>query len=154
MKNITILSIGKPRVDIYSIVEDYLGRIGHYCQIDHKWIKSPKVSDKQRLKREADLLMNTIHPDSRIVLLSRTGKSLSSKDLANVIQDSRIQSRPLVFVIGGADGLDKSLQNRAERIISMSKMTFQHDIALLVLSEQIYRAFTIIDGLPYHRQSK
>ena len=100
-------------------------------------------------EREAEALLAELRGDEQLVALSEEGQPLGSAQLAERLRDSG--SSRLAFVIGGADGLTQRLKQRAAWTLSLSPLTFPHDLARLLLLEQIYRAQTILQGGPYHR---
>ncbi|MGR3615269.1 MAG: 23S rRNA (pseudouridine(1915)-N(3))-methyltransferase RlmH [Paracoccaceae bacterium] len=113
-----------------------------------------EVEDKKNLgmKAEADLLRRAVPDGAVIVTLDERGKLLNSPDFANKLANWRDDGRQdVAFVIGGADGIDPSLRAQADFSISFGKMVWPHMLARLMLSEQIYRAATILSGSPYHR---
>jgi 23S rRNA (pseudouridine1915-N3)-methyltransferase len=101
------------------------------------------------LEREAEALLAELRGDEQLVALSEQGQALGSVQLAERLRDSA--SGRLAFVIGGADGLSSQLKQRAVWTLSLSPLTFPHDLARLLLLEQLYRAQTILQGGPYHR---
>ncbi len=106
----------------------------------------------ERKKKEAVVLLKAIPQDAMIVALDENGSVLSSKKFAGEIGRWRDDGmRHLVFVLGGADGLDVQLVKQAGRVISLGRMTWPHQIARILLCEQLYRAMAIITGHPYHR---
>lgn len=100
-------------------------------------------------EREAEAIMAELRPDERLVLLGEEGRCTDSLAFAELLRDSA--SGRLAFVIGGADGLNPGLKARASWLLSLSPLTFPHEIARLLLLEQLYRAQTILQGGPYHR---
>jgi 23S rRNA (pseudouridine1915-N3)-methyltransferase len=100
-------------------------------------------------EREAEVLLAELRGDEQLVALSEEGQALGSVQLAERLRDSA--SGRLAFVIGGADGLSSQLKQRAVWTLSLSPLTFPHDLARLLLLEQLYRAQTILQGGPYHR---
>jgi 23S rRNA (pseudouridine1915-N3)-methyltransferase len=114
------------------------------------------VEDKRRtapgaLKREAALILAAIPDGATVVALDARGKALDSVGLARQLGRWRSDARELVFVIGGADGLDDTVTARAGLVLSLGPMTWPHQLARVMLAEQLYRADTILSGHPYHR---
>lgn len=101
------------------------------------------------MAREAGMILAALRPDERLVVLSEEGRTYGSVDFAERLRDSA--SGRLAFVIGGAEGIDPELKARASWLLSLSPMTFPHEIARLLLLEQLYRATTILQGGPYHK---
>ena len=102
-------------------------------------------------KAEADAVSGQLKKGDSIILLDEGGKHMGSRDFALFIQKAmNAGPKRIVFVIGGAWGLDDELKAKASEIISLSRMTFSHQLVRLLFAEQLYRAFTIINGIPYH----
>ncbi|MDF3607974.1 23S rRNA (pseudouridine(1915)-N(3))-methyltransferase RlmH [Paracoccus sp. DMF-8] len=112
-----------------------------------------EVEDKRGggMAAEAELLDRAIPDGAALVILDERGKLLTSPEFARQIGDWRDQARDICFVIGGADGIDPALRARADLAISFSRMVWPHMLARVMLSEQLYRAATILAGGPYHR---
>jgi len=131
-------------------------RLKHYCKFETQLIELPtklKSSDIDIIKKnEGELLMKKISTTDFLVLLDENGKEFHSKDFAAFIQKQSLHQASLTFVIGGAYGFSKDIYERANAKISLSKMTFSHQLIRLIFAEQLYRAFTIIKGEPYHHE--
>jgi 23S rRNA (pseudouridine1915-N3)-methyltransferase len=136
--------IGKTKEPaIQSLTDEYLKRISRYAQVEG-------IS----LRDEAALLQTSgpsAKSKSTLALLDARGKELSSEQFAKFLADYQDRNPlPLVFAIGGADGFSPEAKSDAQHLISLGKMTLPHELARIVLLEQIYRAFTILKGHPYH----
>lgn len=143
---IKIAWIGRTKeAAISSLTEEYLKRISRYVPVEGV-----------TLRDEADLLSKFGHEAkggvrTTLVLMDSRGKELSSEQFAKFLGDYQDRNPlPLVFAIGGADGFSAATRSAGEQIISLGKMTLPHELARVVLLEQIYRAFTILKGHPYH----
>jgi len=145
---IKVAWIGKTKESaIQSLTDEYLKRISHYAAVE-----------ALALKDEAQLLSlagspaykKTSKDRHKLVLLDRQGKQLSSEDLAQFLERERLNAVPLLFAIGGSDGFSEEARLLATSTISLGKMTFPHELARVVLLEQLYRAFTILSKHPYH----
>jgi 23S rRNA (pseudouridine1915-N3)-methyltransferase len=142
---LTIAWIGKTRNPaIQSLSDEYLKRLQQFAEVDG-------VS----LKDEAALLKLSGHegksPRRYLVLLDSRGKQLSSEDLARYVRSHQDRNpTPLLFAIGPADGFAENTRSRADFTLSLGKMTIAHELGRVVLLEQLYRAFTILKGHPYH----
>lgn len=155
---IRTLSIGKTNIDFINVgLTEYNKRISRY--IKYEWEELPDVKNAARLpkselkKEEGKLILKRITPGERIILLDEGGKKHTSKSFANWLEDGvNIQAKDLCFVIGGAYGFSDEVYLKAETKISISAMTFNHQIIRLIFTEQLYRAFTIIRGEPYHHE--
>jgi 23S rRNA (pseudouridine1915-N3)-methyltransferase len=103
--------------------------------------------------KEGELILKNIRPGDDVILMDERGKQYTSIELAKVLQDKISYSgRDIVFVIGGAYGFSEAVYSRADSKISLSKMTFSHQMVRAIFAEQIYRAFTIMRGEPYHHE--
>jgi len=137
-------------------IETYRDRISRYSQIELVEVEDEAVTakaDQGKIKgKEAERIIKRVSPDSLLVALDEKGKGLSSEGLAGFIQkamDSGIKE--ISFVVGGSLGLGEKVRERADLALSLSPMTFTHQMVRVILLEQIYRAFTIIKGEPYHK---
>ena len=149
-------SVGKPHESyIKPGVEDFTKRLQNYFPADWSIIPPPKntgvLSENELKKAEALLIQNSLQKDDYLILLDETGKSFSSPELAQFIQQRANEShKRLVFLIGGAYGVDDSIKKRANFCWSLSKLVFPHMLVRLILSEQVYRACTILRNEKYH----
>jgi len=153
---ITLLAIGKTD-DKYleEGITKFLNRLKHYISFELKIIpdlkntKSLSVSQQKQL--EGDLILKQLKSTDFLVLLDENGKEFSSVLFSEFIEKQMIASvQQLVFVIGGPYGFSEEVYQRANTKISLSKMTFSHQMVRLIFVEQLYRAFSIIKGEPYH----
>ena len=110
------------------------------------------MSIPQQKEREGELLLNKIQEGDYVVLLDEHGQELRSVEFARWLEKRQQSGRRLVFVIGGAYGFSAAVYQRANEKLSLSKMTFSHQLVRLIFAEQIYRACTIIKGEPYHHE--
>ncbi len=154
---ITILAIGKKHDSkLEASILDYTSRLNHYAKCEWKLVEAkitPSMSSDQIRRIESDTLRANISDSDVVTLLDERGSELSSPALAERIQklmNSGVQS--VVFVIGGAYGVDEALMERADFIWSLSKLVFPHQLVRLILTEQLYRAYTILAGEKYHHQ--
>ena len=143
-----LISVGKaPKAAVHELIDEYTGRLQHYHKCS--WQYLPATSKKQ----ESDALLACLKPDDIVVLLDERGKQLTNQELARYIEDKAVAGiSRLVFIIGGAFGVDDRLAQRANLVWSLSQLVFPHQIVRIVLSEQLYRSCTITSGLPYHHQ--
>jgi len=154
--NITLLLTGKTGDNhVREGMREYAKRIARYVSFDVEEITLRRQSrglppDRQKLA-EGDAMLKRIKPEDVVVLLDEKGKARSSAEFARFVEDHMVgPARRLVFVVGGAYGFDQAVYDRANVKLSLSKMTFSHQIVRLLFLEQLYRAFTIIRGEPYH----
>ena len=149
-------SIGKPHEShVKEGVEDFTKRINKYFKMDWEIIPVPKnsgmLSAIDLKKKEAKTILEWIDKDDYLVLLDERGKSISSEGVAEFIQQRANEScKRIVFLIGGAYGVDDSIFDRANYQWSLSKLVFPHQLVRLILAEQLYRACTIIKNEKYH----
>jgi 23S rRNA (pseudouridine1915-N3)-methyltransferase len=152
---IILLAVGKTNEKwLKAGIDDYTARLKHYASFKIETIPEGKYSNKspEEIKRnEAEQISKFLLTSDKVVLLDEHGLHFSSRDFADKLQ-KWMNSAPkrIVFVSGGAFGLDKSLQDRCEAVLSLSKMTFTHQMIRLIFTEQLYRAFTILKGENYH----
>ena len=132
--------IGKPKdPHANALAEDFLARAGRYAPAEMREIRPDRVDLWNR------------HPTARKILLDPGGKPMDSAAFALLVAKSEMGGRDLVFLIGGHDGLPEGWAARADLLISLSSMTFPHELARAMLAEQIYRAFATLRGHPYPR---
>jgi 23S rRNA (pseudouridine1915-N3)-methyltransferase len=141
---IRIVALGKTRrQEMRALLDDYLGRIGHYSEVDVNELREATTAALRKLK---------IEPGAQIILLDAAGKQFTSQQFARWIGDLRDRgSRELVFLCGDADGFPEEIRAAAKHKLSLSTLTMPHEFARVVLAEQIYRAFAILAGHPYSK---
>lgn len=132
--------------------KDYIKRLGRLTDFNMLVLPDVKAGDTSSLLiKEAKQVLEKLKADDQLILLDERGKLMSSTEWASDLEQRQINSQKrVIYLIGGAYGFDESLYQRANAMMSMSKMTFSHQIIRLLFLEQLYRAFTIIKGLPYH----
>jgi 23S rRNA (pseudouridine1915-N3)-methyltransferase len=152
-----VLVIGKTKEKWCQEGEEYyLERVRQYVPLEYRVLSAEKITEnmpsEEIMRREGKKLLESIDPKSKIIALSPEGKSLSSPELAELFQKYQVHGEHAVtFVIGGALGLSPEVKESADLIISFSKLTFPHDLFRIFLLEQIYRAYTILQGKNYHK---
>ena len=154
---ITLLVVGKttdPRLQ--SLIEDYQQRLKHYIPFEFVVvpdIKNAKTLSQEQLKSaEGQAILSFLTPAMDVLLLDEHGREFRSIEYADFLQNKMGSGRDLTLVIGGAYGFSKEVYNRANGKISLSQMTFSHQMIRLMAIEQIYRAMTILRGEPYHHE--
>jgi 23S rRNA (pseudouridine1915-N3)-methyltransferase len=116
-------------------------------------IKNTKsLTEAQQKEKEGELILKQLSPSDTLVLLDEHGKELRSVELAAWLEKKQVSTNRLMLCIGGPYGFSKAVYDRADEMLSLSKMTFSHQMVRLILTEQIYRACTIIKGEPYHHE--
>lgn len=155
--NIKIIALGKIKEQFLKDgIEEFLKRLRPYCPVEITEINPVEITDEnlteKALEQESEMILSKIKQDSYVITLEIQGKMLSSEEFSlkiNEIINSGVSE--LVFVIGSSCGLGKKVSERADFKLSMSKMTFLHQFARLILVEQIYRGFKIMKGEKYHK---
>lgn len=150
---ILLFSIGKPQdASTKAALEDFTLRISRYFPCEWKLLAPSKSTAPAQIKKqEAEIVLPQLQKDDFLVLLDERGKNISSPDLAQLVQKCANDSRKqLVFLIGGAYGVDETVQDRANFTWSLSKLVFPHQLVRLILAEQVYRACTILRNEKYH----
>ena len=135
-------------------IQDYEKRLKRFTDFQIVIIPDIKANDpKTFITKEAKQILERIKPEDQLILLDDKGKSFTSLEFAEEIEKRQmLQQKKIIFLVGGAYGFDESVYNRANALLSLSSMTFSHQIIRLIFLEQLYRAFTIIKGLPYHHE--
>jgi 23S rRNA (pseudouridine1915-N3)-methyltransferase len=152
---IAICSVGKANESyIKEGVDQFTKRIGHYYPIEWSLIIPSKLTEPAQIKKaEADSILKALAKTDILILLDEKGKMLNSPGLAKLIQQKANQSaQRIVFLIGGAYGVDQSIKERANYTWSLSDLVFPHMLVRLILAEQIYRACSILANEKYHHE--
>lgn len=153
---ITVYTIGKTKDnDVLSLEKEYLKRLKKYCQYELIELSDCKISNgsEELVKAtEAQTLLSKLEPTDFFIALDERGESFSSESFAEYLQEKMNKGvSNLKIAIGGALGFDQSVRDRANLILSLSEMTFPHKLIRVFVAEQIYRAFSILRGEPYHK---
>jgi 23S rRNA (pseudouridine1915-N3)-methyltransferase len=155
---ITFLTVGKTE-DAYlkDGIDKYVKRLKHYIRLELAEIPELKntkaLTQEQQKAKEGELILKKITPLDHVILLDEKGTELTSKQFAAYIDKRSVNSSAnIVFVVGGPYGFDPSVYDRANDLFSFSRMTFSHQMIRLFFTEQLYRAFTILKGEPYHHE--
>ncbi|NMC39973.1 MAG: 23S rRNA (pseudouridine(1915)-N(3))-methyltransferase RlmH [Bacteroidales bacterium] len=138
-------------------LKNYFDRIGQYISFDYVIIPEVKLTgkpDPDRVRKaEGDAIMRKIDSNDHVILLDERGSQYTSEELADFLQKLMNQSlKQVVFIVGGAWGFHEEVYHRARSMVSLSRMTFNHQLVRLIFAEQLYRAFTILRGEPYHHR--
>jgi len=155
---ITLLTVGKTDRDwVRQGLEIYVSRLRHYIPFtltEIPELKNVSALSKDQIKvKEGELILKNLKPADDVILLDEHGKEYTSVQLAGILQGKiNYECKDIVFVIGGAYGFSDSVYARANSKISLSKMTFSHQMVRTIFTEQLYRAFTIMKGEPYHHE--
>ena len=155
---ITLLTVGKTDRDwVKQGLDIYTSRLKHYIPFNINEIpelKNVSALSKEQIKtKEGELIMKNLKPTDDVILLDEHGKEYSSVEFASLLQKKiSYEGKDITFVIGGAYGFSDEVYRRANSKISLSRMTFSHQMVRAIFAEQIYRAFTIMKGEPYHHE--
>ena len=153
---IELWSFGKAHEPyVKSGIEEFTKRLNHYFKTEWILIPTPKntgmLSELDLKKKEGAIILDWLEPDDYLVLLDERGKNITSIELATFLQKKAdIGTKKLVFLIGGAFGVDPTVQKRAQFTWSLSRLVFPHQLVRLLLAEQLYRAGTILKNEKYH----
>ena len=155
---IALLTVGKTDRDwVRQGLDIYVSRLKHYIPFSITEIPELKnvsaLSRDQIKTREGELILKNVRPTDDVILLDEHGKEFSSMEFAKILQDKiSYAGKDMVFVIGGAYGFSDAVYQRSNSRISLSRMTFSHQMVRAIFADQLYRAFTIIKGEPYHHE--
>jgi 23S rRNA (pseudouridine1915-N3)-methyltransferase len=151
---VVVAVVGRPRdADVASAIRGYETRAARYWPLDVREVReeSARGSAAETVReKEGERLLNAA-AGSHVVACDETGDGLSSRQFATWLLEQRERARDVTFVIGGAYGLSQSVRDRADRLIKLAPWTLPHELARLVLTEQLYRAGTILRREPYHK---
>ena len=155
---ITLLTVGKTDKDwVKQGIDIYASRMKHYFPFSIVEIPELKnassLSQEQIKTKEGELILKNVKPADEVILLDERGREFSSMEFAKTLQDKiSYTGKDIVFVIGGAYGFSEAVRQRSNSKISLSRMTFSHQMIRAIFIEQLYRAFTIMKGEPYHHE--
>ena len=153
---IILLTVGKTAdKELVGAIERYAARIKHYAPFEFRQLPDVKTTrnttEAKQKELEGQAILQQVQPGDRVVLLDERGKEYTSRQFSGVISDAMVSlQRNLFFVIGGPYGFSSEVYDRANGMIALSRMTLTHEMVRLFFVEQIYRAFTILRGEPYH----
>ena len=153
----TLLFVGKTTdAHINILCQEYLRRLTHYLPVKVQIIpelrNTKALTPEQQKQAEGELILRAVPQSAELILLDEHGREYRSMEFAQVMQKKMSSGRDIFFVIGGPYGFSQSVYDRANGKISLSQMTFSHQMVRLFLIEQIYRAMTILRGEPYHHE--
>ncbi len=157
---LTLVVVGKIKEKYFTMaIDEYKKRLGRYARLeiievaDEKTIEGASAAQEEQIKKkEAERILKNIRDDAYVITLEINGKMLDSIELSQKIESLGVQGvSHIVFVIGGSLGLHSSVSSRADFKLSFSKLTFPHQLMRVILLEQIYRSYRIIENEPYHK---
>ena len=155
---ITLLTVGKTDKDwVKQGIDIYASRMKHYFPfsiVEIPELKNVSALSQDQIKtKEGELILKNVKPTDDMILLDERGREFSSMEFAKALQDKiSYTGKDIVFVIGGAYGFSDAVRQRSNSKISLSRMTFSHQMVRAIFVEQLYRAFTIMKGEPYHHE--
>ena len=154
--NISILAIGKNKDEYISLAEgEFMKRLSAYCSIKLDTIQTIKYSKSQSIDKikefEGKAVLNKLPEQCYVIALDECGKEFTSKGFARHLNKVLVTyNKPLYFLIGGPYGFSEDVKERSDELLSLSQLTFTHQMVRIILLEQLYRAFTILKGKKYH----
>ena len=157
---ITVITVGKIKEKfLKDAIAEYSKRLSKYCKLEIIEVADEKTPDQASelvedgiRNKEADRIMKYVKDDAFVITLEIKGKLLTSEELADKINQLGIQGKShITFIIGGSIGLGQEVLKRSDYALSFSKMTFPHQLMRVILLEQVYRSYRIINGEPYHK---
>lgn len=150
---IKIICVGKIKESFYrEAVQEYLKRLSKYTRIEiHEVADDGSLEPQTQIHRESERVFSLLQPKDYVILMDIKGKELSSIEFAKTLDQTFLTYSNITFVIGGSYGLDDTIKNRANVKISFSKLTFPHQLFRIILLEQIYRSYKIINHETYHK---
>lgn len=159
MLNVNIICVGNLKEKFFTdALSEYKKRLGRYCKFEVVELPEEKIADNvtqsqidKTLKKEGEKILAKIGKSDFVVAMCIEGKQLSSEELSRKIEDISLTNSTVNFVIGGSWGLSDDVKKRADMRLSVSKMTFPHQLFRVMLAEQIYRAFSITANAKYHK---
>ncbi len=159
MLNVNIICVGNLKEKFFSdALSEYKKRLSRYCKFEVVELPEEKIADnvtqsqiEKTLQKEGEKILSKIGKSDYVIAMCIEGKQLSSEELARKIEDISFSNSTVNFVIGGSWGLSPDVKSRADMRLSVSKMTFPHQLFRVMLSEQIYRAFSINANAKYHK---
>lgn len=158
--NLTLVCVGKIKERYFTdAVKEYVKRLSRYCRLNILEVADEQTPDgasdaleEQIRQREGQRILKNLKEDSYVIALAIQGKKLSSEDFAGKLESLAISGKSnIAFVIGGSLGLSREVLNRADYLLSFSDMTFPHQLMRVILLEQVYRCYRIINHEPYHK---
>ncbi|HJN53712.1 MAG TPA: 23S rRNA (pseudouridine(1915)-N(3))-methyltransferase RlmH [Flavobacteriaceae bacterium] len=151
---IKCVAIGKTKnQEFINIIKSYIDKIEHYINFEFIIINDIKSAKNKKFQKnkEAELILSKIDKNKHVIVLDEKGKEYNSISFSNFIQHHMNSSKKeIIFIIGGAYGLSEKILERANQKVSLSKMTFSHQMVRIIFLEQLYRSFSILKNEPYH----
>lgn len=154
---ITLLLVGKTTdKQLQALIDDYAERLKHYVSFEQKVIPELKnaknMSQAEQKQQEGEMILKTVEQSAMLILLDERGEEYRSIEFAARMQKLLQGGKNIYFVVGGPYGFSAAVYQRADKMLSISKMTFSHQMIRLLFTEQLYRAMTILKGEKYHHE--
>ena len=152
---LTLVTIGRPKNKaVQSLLTEYATRLKRYTRWEHIIVPDGQKGDRDAIRRaQSDALTNAVPRGAKVIVLDERGNNWTSSALAKAIEKDQLHGDShWALIIGGAEGHDERLRERADIVWSLSPLTLPHELATVVVVEQLYRAMTILRGEPYHRE--
>jgi 23S rRNA (pseudouridine1915-N3)-methyltransferase len=152
---IKIISIGSPpSSSVNALIDEYTSRVNTFTKIEwvNHQIKSKEKNILLKKELEAKKILSSINKNSFVIALDENGQTFNSITFSTFLEQTMMHHSEIIFLIGGADGLSKDILEICSKVISLSNLTFPHQLVKVLIIEQIYRGFSIINNLPYHRE--
>lgn len=154
---ITLLTVGKTQKGwVKEGLDIYADRLGHYVNfqiVELPELKNVSAYTREQIKqKEGEMVLKSLKNEDKVILLDERGFDGGSVQWAGKLQSDMARGRNMVFVVGGAYGFSQDVYGRADEKLSLSRMTFSHQMVRVIFVEQLYRAFTIMNGEPYHHE--
>ncbi len=153
---LSLVAVGKLRPALRDVCDDYLRRLGRFARVSEHEVREAGRSATEQLQRDTEgtRLIEALDKDTQVVLLDLGGSTWSSEQLAKQLDGWQLDGRHRAFVVGGATGVSAAVRRRAATAWSLGPLTLPHELARVVVVEQLYRASTILRGEPYHRGAR
>jgi len=148
---VALLAVGRLRPACRELCDDYLKRLARSARMAEREVRESRRPAAEGRREEGRRLLEQVPERASLVALDAGGTAWSSEDLARQLDRWRVSARPLAFVIGGSTGLDPAVLERADRRWSLGPLTLPHGLARVIVCEQLYRGFSILEGKPYHK---
>jgi 23S rRNA (pseudouridine1915-N3)-methyltransferase len=149
--DVALLAVGRLRPACRELCDTYLKRMGRSARVSEREVRESRRPGAEGRREEGRRLLDQVPERATVVALDGGGRTWSSAELAREVDRWRLAARPVAFVIGGSTGLDDTVLERADRTWSLGPLTLPHELARVIVCEQLYRAFSILEGKPYHK---
>ena len=151
MKTVSVTCVGKLKERFFSdAIAEYSKRLNRFCKLEICELEDRAGADE--VKKESDAILGSVASGEYVILTDLSGESVSSEELSTLLDKAYASGKSAVrFIIGGSRGVDDRVRGKADKVISFGRVTYPHQLMRVILLEQVYRAFTISAGMPYHK---